>query len=73
MLFFVHDHFELSHLQCGTWTIKGGLHRGLMDYLSAASERGCNRSGLKALLISGNPGSVDFGRFKVFDAEFHCR
>ena len=50
-------------------TIKGGLHNGLMDFFPASAVRGCNRSGLKALLSSGDPGSADFGRLKDFFAE----
>lgn len=50
-------------------TIRGGLHKGLMDFFPASAVRGCSLSGLSARLSRGDPGSADFGRLNDFLAE----
>lgn len=51
-------------------TIKGGVHRGEMDFcLLDSAVRGCNLSGLRALLSKGEPGSALLGRLNDFLAE----
>ena len=50
-------------------TIKGGVHKGEMDFLLVSAVRGCNLSGLRALLSKGEPGSALLGRLKDFFAE----
>ena len=50
-------------------TINGGVHSGEMDFLLDSAVRGCNLSGLSALLSNGDPGSALLGRLKDFLAE----
>ena len=50
-------------------TIKGGVHNGEMDFLLDSAVRGCNLSGLRALLSKGEPGSALLGLLKDFFAE----
>lgn len=51
-------------------TIKGGVHRGEIDFcLLDSAVRGCNLSGLRALRSKGEPGSALLGRLNDFLAE----
>ena len=50
-------------------TINGGVHNGDMDFLLDSAVRGCNLSGLSALLNKGDPGSALLGRLNDFLAE----
>ena len=49
--------------------MRGGLHKGLMDFFPASAVRGWSLSGLRALRSKGDPGSADLGRLNDFLAE----
>ena len=49
--------------------IRGGLHKGEMDFLPASAVLGWSLSGLRALLSKGDPGSALLGLLNDFFAE----